>query len=214
MSQSLDIIRHILDENLIDAKKATEGYLNDILSGAIKEQYKEVAPSLVEKAHEEGEKKKKKVKHMHDCAKKVVSEEWGEGTCIHGHHAEPDRNGFVAWYDVEFDHGIEEGVNVNDLKVLVSEMHHKHDVSEAATPGMAAPSMAATTTMTTGGGGANYRSGVSDPAPGSGGDAGGFKPTVTDPEVGPLQPFGNNRWMGEDGTIYQYDSATRRFVRV
>jgi len=48
MSQSLDIIRHILDENLIDAKKATEGYLNDILSGAIKEQYKEVAPSLVE----------------------------------------------------------------------------------------------------------------------------------------------------------------------
>ena len=32
MSQSLDIIRHILDENLIDAKKATEGYLNDILS--------------------------------------------------------------------------------------------------------------------------------------------------------------------------------------
>ena len=50
MTQSLDIIRHILDENLIDAKKATEGYLNDILSGAIKEQYKEVAPSLVEKA--------------------------------------------------------------------------------------------------------------------------------------------------------------------
>ena len=50
MSQSLDIIRHILDENLIDAKKATEGYLNDIISGAIKEQYKEVAPSLVEKA--------------------------------------------------------------------------------------------------------------------------------------------------------------------
>ena len=48
MTQSLDIIRHILDENLIDAKKATEGYLNDILSGAIKEQYKEVAPSLVE----------------------------------------------------------------------------------------------------------------------------------------------------------------------
>jgi hypothetical protein len=48
MSQSLDIIRHILDENLIDAKKATEGYLNDILSVAIREQYKEVAPSLVE----------------------------------------------------------------------------------------------------------------------------------------------------------------------
>ena len=48
MSQSLDIIKHILDENLIDAKKATEGYLNDILSVAIKEQYKEVAPEMLE----------------------------------------------------------------------------------------------------------------------------------------------------------------------
>jgi hypothetical protein len=46
MSQSLDIIKHILDENLIDAKKATENYLNDILSGSLKEQYKEVAPEM------------------------------------------------------------------------------------------------------------------------------------------------------------------------
>ena len=185
MNHSLDIIRHILDENLIDARKATEAYLNDILSGAIKEQYKEIAPDMFgEEHHPDGEMKKKKkksmygeehdhddemkkkkkkrmmygeemdpdddsmkkkkkkrmyaaeemkkdkkgrrVKHMHDCAKKVVSEEWGEGTCIHGQHAEPDRNGFVAWYDVEFDHGIEEGVNVNDLEVLVSEAHHDY----------------------------------------------------------------------------------------
>ena len=166
MNHSLDIIRHILDENLIDARKATEAYLNDILSGAIKEQYKEIAPDMFGEEHDhddEMKKKKKKrmmygeemdpdddsmkkkkkkrmyaaeemkkdkkgrrVKHMHDCAKKVVSEEWGEGTCIHGQHAEPDRNGFVAWYDVEFDHGIEEGVNVNDLEVLVSEAHHDH----------------------------------------------------------------------------------------
>jgi len=146
MNHSLDIIRHILDENLIDARKATEAYLNDILSGAIKEQYKEIAPDMFgEEHHPDGEMKKKKKKkrmyaaeemkkdkkgkktiHMHDCAKKVVSEEWGEGTCIHGQHADPDRNGFVAWYDVEFDHGIEEGVNVNDLEVLVSEAHHDH----------------------------------------------------------------------------------------
>jgi len=50
MNQSLDIIRHILDENLIDAKKATEGYLNDILSVAIREQYKAVAPDMFEAA--------------------------------------------------------------------------------------------------------------------------------------------------------------------
>jgi len=46
MSHSLDIIKHILDENLIDAKKTTEIYLNDILSNSLKEQYKEVAPDM------------------------------------------------------------------------------------------------------------------------------------------------------------------------
>jgi|TARA_R110002020_G_scaffold460957_1_gene679708 hypothetical protein len=46
MSQSLDIIKHILDENLIDAKRATEDYLNIILSDSLKEQYKEIAPDM------------------------------------------------------------------------------------------------------------------------------------------------------------------------
>mgnify|MGYP003140114881 FL=1 len=46
MSQSLDIIKHILDENLIDAKRATEDYLNVILSDSLKEQYKEIAPDM------------------------------------------------------------------------------------------------------------------------------------------------------------------------
>ena len=46
MSNSLDIIKHNLDENLIDAKRATEDYLNDILSSSLKEQYKEVAPEM------------------------------------------------------------------------------------------------------------------------------------------------------------------------
>jgi len=112
MSQSLDIIRHILDENLIDAKKATEGYLNDILSVAIKEQYKEVAPEMFEEG-----------KGKHKCAKKVVSEKWGEGTPIHGQHADPDENGNVSWYNVQFEHGIEEGVSVDELTIL-SEGHH------------------------------------------------------------------------------------------
>jgi|TARA_X000001382_G_scaffold97482_1_gene71836 hypothetical protein len=120
MSQSLDIIKHILDENLIDAKKATEGYLNDILSVAIKEQYKEVAPEMFEEGH----------KGKHDCAKKVkgkkLAEAWGEGTPIHGQHADPDENGNIAWYNVEFEHGIEEGVSVDNLEILVSEAHHDH----------------------------------------------------------------------------------------
>ena len=123
MNQSLDIIRHILDENLIDAKKATEGYLNDILSVAIKEQYKEVAPEMF------GEEMDKEKKKTHKCAGKVkgkkdtVAEAWGEGTPIFGQHATPDENGNVAWYDVQFEHGIEEGVSVDDL-IILSEGHH------------------------------------------------------------------------------------------
>lgn len=46
MAQGLDIIKHILDENLIDAKRETENYLNNILSDSLQKQYKEVAPTM------------------------------------------------------------------------------------------------------------------------------------------------------------------------
>ena len=41
-------------------------------------------------------------KTMHNCAKKVCSEQWGVGECIYGQHAVPDAEGNVAWYDVMF----------------------------------------------------------------------------------------------------------------
>ena len=49
MTQSLDIIKHILDENLIDAKRETENYLNDILSNSLQKEYQEVAPTMFTK---------------------------------------------------------------------------------------------------------------------------------------------------------------------
>ena len=39
-------------------------------------------------------------------------------------HAMPDVDGNIAWYDVMFEHGIEKGVSINELKVTASEMHH------------------------------------------------------------------------------------------
>ena len=63
---------------------------------------------------------------QHMCAKNVVHEEWGYGQCIPTMHADPDENGDVAWYDVMFEHGIEKGVSINELKVQASEMHHNH----------------------------------------------------------------------------------------
>ena len=63
---------------------------------------------------------------QHLCAKNVVHEEWGEGQPVHGMHAMPDTDGNIAWYDVMFEHGIEKGVSINELKVTVAEKHHNH----------------------------------------------------------------------------------------
>ena len=60
---------------------------------------------------------------QHLCAKNVVHEEWGDGKCIATQHADPDEEGNVAWYDVMFEHGIEKGVSINELKVTKSEGH-------------------------------------------------------------------------------------------
>ena len=60
---------------------------------------------------------------LHNCAEKVMHENWGEGICMFGEHAEPDQNGQVAWYDVMFEHGIEKEVSIDDLKVI-SEKNH------------------------------------------------------------------------------------------
>lgn len=70
--------------------------------------------------------KKKKYGHngkKHNCASKVKSKEYGIGECIKTMHAEPDENGYVAWYDVLFEHGIEEQVPTESLEILVSESH-------------------------------------------------------------------------------------------
>jgi len=63
---------------------------------------------------------------QHLCAKNVVHEEWGEGQPVHGMHAIPNSDGDIAWYDVMFEHGIEKGVSINELKVRAAESHHDH----------------------------------------------------------------------------------------
>ena len=59
----------------------------------------------------------------HVCAVVVEHPEWGEGKPLVGRHAEPDDEGNVAWYDVEFEHGIEEKVAIEGMTIL-DEMHH------------------------------------------------------------------------------------------
>lgn len=62
----------------------------------------------------------------HDCAKHVAHEEWGFGVCIPECHTiveTAEGVGYVTHYDIEFAHGIELNVPVENLHVLVSENH-------------------------------------------------------------------------------------------
>ena len=60
---------------------------------------------------------------VHNCAKHVEHAEYGRGATIAEEHADPDRYGNIAWYDVVFEHGIERGVPVTELSILQSESH-------------------------------------------------------------------------------------------
>lgn len=62
----------------------------------------------------------------HNCATHVYHESWGEGQTITTMHADPDEHGFVEWYDVLFDHGIEKGVPVAEMKVTKEMSHGNH----------------------------------------------------------------------------------------
>lgn len=71
----------------------------------------------------------------HDCAKHVVHEQWGVGETVPSMHADPDSEGKIAWYDVMFEHGIEQQVPTSDLEITLSETHvHKKSkrMTEAA----------------------------------------------------------------------------------
>lgn len=90
-----------------DEEEATEGY-----------------GKKMKKEEEEGKKKKK---GSHNCANHVEHAEWGQGIPVHGEHAPPDEDGYIQWYNVEFEHGIEEHVFTEDLTILSEAMHEDHD---------------------------------------------------------------------------------------
>jgi hypothetical protein len=62
----------------------------------------------------------------HLCATKVFHPEYGVGQPLFSEHAEPDQNGFVEWYNVEFEDVIMEQVPTSELQVLMAESHMNH----------------------------------------------------------------------------------------
>ena len=59
----------------------------------------------------------------HDCATVVEHIVWGFGKPVYESHAVPTDDGYVSWYDVEFEHGIEREVPTEDLKIYTTEAH-------------------------------------------------------------------------------------------
>ena len=71
---------------------------------------------------------------VHYCAKHVYSELFGEGQVIEGDHAEPNEDGHVEWYNVQFEHGIEK-VFTEDIEIMMAEYHANHKRKKRMTNG-------------------------------------------------------------------------------
>jgi hypothetical protein len=61
----------------------------------------------------------------HDCAIVVEHPEWGVGKPLYASHAVPDDDGYVSWYDIEFEHGVERKVATEDMVVMQTEAHNE-----------------------------------------------------------------------------------------
>lgn len=62
------------------------------------------------------------VDKAHYCATHVEHAELGKGTCITEAHADPDEEGNIAWYTVQFESAVKK-VDTVDLKILQAESH-------------------------------------------------------------------------------------------
>ena len=81
----------------------------------VKEENKEVAEGQVDKAHY--------------CATHVEHPLYGEGECIAEAHADPDADGNIEWYTVQFSDGIRK-VYTEAMKVKKAKMHEHAEVTD------------------------------------------------------------------------------------
>ena len=114
-------------EKFLDAIQQKKGLLNMIdfaYDKNIVQQFKEetfVAPDMnlddIRESYGIDEREECHSKD-HDCATLVIHPEWGEGKPVYESHAVPTDEGYVAWYDVEFEHGIEKEVPAEDMEII------------------------------------------------------------------------------------------------
>jgi hypothetical protein len=75
--------------------------------------------------------KKTKDGKVHNCATHVEHAVLGKGTTVSEQHAEPDENGDIAWYTVDFETGTHQ-IATKELTITMSEahMHESEQVDE------------------------------------------------------------------------------------
>lgn len=71
---------------------------------------------------------------VHYCAKHVRSALLGDGVVLEAQHADPDDEGNIEWYMVEFKNGIHK-VFTEDLEIMVAEYHGNHKKKKRMTNG-------------------------------------------------------------------------------
>jgi len=67
----------------------------------------------------------KEENNQHFCASHVYSNMYGEGVVVEGAHAEPDENGNIEWYLVEFNDSVKK-VYTDKLEIMIAEYHDNH----------------------------------------------------------------------------------------
>lgn len=82
----------------------------------------------------EGKTEQTSVDKAHYCATHVEHLTYGKGTCISEQHAEPDLNGNIEWYTVQFDGQSPMKIMTSEMKILQAEahMHSKKKMKEEA----------------------------------------------------------------------------------
>ena len=65
------------------------------------------------------------VEDQHLCAKHVRSSLLGDGIVLEAQHSDPDEEGNIEWYMVEFKSGIRK-VYTEDLEIMIAEYHGNH----------------------------------------------------------------------------------------
>lgn len=124
--EEVEMLNEMSDSQMKDRERIVKSMKKNF--GDFRSRYGEKAKSVMyatatKQAMKEEE--EQDTEDMHYCAKHVYSELFGEGLVLEGQHAEPDEDGNIDWYMVEFDDGIRK-IPTNKLEIMVAEYHMNH----------------------------------------------------------------------------------------